>query len=81
MLDLGFFCLLQSFQWTLKVLPSVEGPMDTMDCAFIGYPPNLPNRVWITHQTIPDKIIADRGDNSFKIPHVGKEALESELVF
>jgi hypothetical protein len=38
-LDLGFFSSLQSFQWTLEVLPSVEGLLDTMDRAFLEYPP------------------------------------------
>jgi hypothetical protein len=80
-LDIGFFSSLQSFQWTLEVLPSVEGLLDTMDRAFLEYPPNLLNRVWITHQTILDKIIAYRGDNSYKLPHIGKEALENELIF
>jgi hypothetical protein len=77
-LDLRYFSSLQSFQWTLEVLLSVEGLLDTMDRAFLEYPPNLLNRVWITHQPILDKIVAYRGDNSYKIPHIGKEALENE---
>jgi hypothetical protein len=48
-LNLGFFCSLQSFQWTSEVLASVEELMDTMDREFSEYPPNLLNRVWITY--------------------------------
>jgi hypothetical protein len=55
--------------------------MDTMDLAFREYPPILLKRVWITHQTVIDMIIADRGDNSFKLPHMGKQALENKLIF
>jgi hypothetical protein len=55
--------------------------MDTIERAFKEYPPNLLNRVWITHQTIMDKIIAYRDENCFKLLHIGKGALENQLIF
>jgi hypothetical protein len=80
-LDLGFFSSFQSFQWTFELLPSIEGQMDTMDLAFRENPSIILNRVWITHQTVMDMIITDRGDSSFKLIHMGKEALENKLIF
>jgi hypothetical protein len=59
----------------------MEGLLDTMDLAFCDYPPILLNRVWIIHQKVMDLIIADHGDNSFKLPHLRKEALENKLIF
>jgi hypothetical protein len=53
----------------------------TFALAFREYPPILQDRVWITHQIVMDMIIADRGDNSFKLPHMGKETLENKLIF
>lgn len=65
----------------MEVEPSVVGLWDVIKRAFEDYPPNLLNRVWISHQTIMDEIVACRGDNSFKLPHIGKEALENNLIF
>jgi hypothetical protein len=34
------------------------------------------NRIWLSPQSVMNKIIEERGDNKFKIPHMNKDRLE-----
>ena len=44
--------------------------------AYKSYPPTQINRVWLTMQSCYNEIIACRGGNNYKIPHMNKEKLE-----
>jgi hypothetical protein len=44
--------------------------------AFKNYPWKSLNQIWFTLQSVMNKIIKERGDNKFKIPHMNKDRLE-----
>ena len=44
--------------------------------AFKNYPVTKLNRIWLTLQSCMNEIIDDKGDNKYKIPHMGKDRLE-----
>jgi hypothetical protein len=44
--------------------------------AFKTYPWQSLNRIWLTLQSVMNRIIEERGDNKFKIPHMNKDRLE-----
>jgi hypothetical protein len=43
--------------------------------AFKTYPWKSLNRIWLTLQSVMNRIIEERGDNKFKFPHMNKERL------
>jgi hypothetical protein len=75
--DLGFFrsieCLVYKHRpkTKLELIQQVQSEYDK-------YSPSLLNRIWLTHQTVMNQILANRGCNDFKIPHMNKEKLERE---
>ena len=44
--------------------------------AFKTYPWQSLNRIWLTLQSVMNRIIEERGDNKFKVPHMNKDRLE-----
>jgi hypothetical protein len=74
--DLGFFRAIQSFNDScpsnaLELIAGVRKAYNDYDYRKI-------NRVFLTLQTILNEIIECNGDNTYKIPHMGKERLERE---
>lgn len=77
-LDLGFFCSLQSKQWRYDEAKNIDDLIENVELAWNDYDPVLLNRVFISHQTCLDEIIKSRGDNTYKIPHTYKEQKEKD---
>jgi hypothetical protein len=51
--------------------------IDKVETCFNNYHVNKLNRIWLTLQSCGmNKIIDDRGDNKYKIPHMNKARLE-----
>jgi hypothetical protein len=74
--DLGFFRAIQSFNDScpsnaVELIAGVRKAYNDYDYRKI-------NRVFLTLQTILNEIIECNGDNTYKIPHMGKERLERE---
>ena len=73
--DLGFFRALQSAY--LEFSP--EGPEDIIkyvNRAYEEFPTDKINFIWLTLQSCMNEIISCHGDNSYKVPHLGKEKLQ-----
>jgi hypothetical protein len=75
-LDLGFFASIQSLQWTQEPATTIEGLIAVVQKVWDEYDPVKLNRVWLTHQTVLNEILAHYGGNDYNIPHMGKELLE-----
>jgi hypothetical protein len=50
--------------------------LEMVEDAYKNYPRKSQNRIWLTLQSVMNKIIEERGDNKFKILHMNKERLE-----
>lgn len=74
-LDLGLFAALQSlFQ---KSSPrSLKDIVTKVVQAWDEYPVVRSNRVFLTHQTCMREIMRLKGEHKYKIPHIGKQAME-----
>ena len=73
--DLGFFNSLQAnyyMQCPRNAMELIEMVQETYD----DYPSNKINRIWLTLQCCMNEILKIAGCNQYKIPHMGKEALE-----
>lgn len=75
-LDLGFFRALQSEQFKLVPAANVDELMANVRQAWDAFEPRKLYYNWITHQTVMEQILLHKGDNTFSIPHVGKERLD-----
>jgi hypothetical protein len=76
-LDLGFFCALQSLYY--QEVPRDAGEMITMVVHVHQlYPSTKFNRVWLTLMDCMNEILGCRGGNEYKIPHRGTAKLETE---
>jgi hypothetical protein len=73
--DLGFFNSLQSLYYQSLPKNSIE-LIEMVDKAFKNYDWHKLNRLWLTLQSVMNKIIEERGGNKYKIPHMNKERLE-----
>ena len=76
-LDLGFFRALQSLQFQRKPATTIDGLIANVEAAWEDYDPVSINSVFLTHQSCMNKIIESMGGNEYKIPHVGKKALNN----
>jgi len=77
-LDLGFFRALEARTHGLKAARTLDELIDNVGKAFDDYEPRLLNRIWLTHASVFNRVIADEGGNNFDIPHMKKDALEKE---
>ena len=73
--DLGFFNSLQSRYYTESPTSS-EQIIAMVNKAFVEYPPNLINRIWLTYMSCLNMIIENDGGNHYKIPHMNKAKME-----
>ncbi|CAM9647864.1 unnamed protein product, partial [Discosporangium mesarthrocarpum] len=72
--DLGFFHSIQQ----LKEDVGVSSPEDLMEAtmeAFDVYPPETLERVWQSLFAVLGEVLDSKGDNRYKLPHLGKENL------
>ena len=77
-LDLGFFRAIQSFNDDCPA--NEEELIKSVEKAYGEYPFRKLNRVWLTLQSCLNRIIENDGGNDYKIPHMGKEAMERRGV-
>ena len=75
-LDLGFFAALQAHYHKLPAAYKIDKLIRNVKRAWRRYDPKSLNRTFLTHQSICDEIMKHNGDNTYTIPHLGKEALE-----
>ena len=75
-LDLGFFCALQTAFWKLRHARNIDGMIANVEAAWRDYPADKLYFIWLTHMAVMDKILINQGSNDFDIPHVGKERLQ-----
>ena len=72
--DLGFFRALQSAY--LEFSPTMaEEIIQYVETAYVEFKAQKINNIWITLLNVMNEIIDNRGDNDYKIPHIGKEKL------
>ncbi|CAM9963657.1 unnamed protein product, partial [Discosporangium mesarthrocarpum] len=72
--DLGFFHSIQQ----LKEDVGVSSPEDLVEAtmeAFDVYPRETLERVWQSLFAVLGEVFGSKGDNSYKLPHLGKENL------
>ena len=77
-LDLGFFRAIQSFNDDCPA--NEEELIKSVEKAYGEYPFRKLNRVWLTLQSCLNMIIENDVGNDYKIPHMGKEAMERRGV-
>ena len=72
--DLGFFRAIQAFmdRCPTNEFELIEAVLE----AYANYNYVLINRVFLTLQTCMNRIIEENGGNNYKIPHMGKAAME-----
>jgi hypothetical protein len=73
--DLGFFASLQSVYYRTSPKDAIE-LIEMVESCFNNYDVNKVNRIWLSLQSCMNKIIEEKGDNKYKIPHMKKERLE-----
>ena len=75
--DLGFFRSLQSHYE--RDCPSNEaGIIDLVKDSFELYDASRINRIWLTLQSVFNCVLLSTGNNDYKLPHMGKDALERQ---
>ena len=75
--DLGFFRAIQSYYFEYS--PDDERSLiNAVLKAYDDYPKEKINRIWLTLMSCMNEIIDSGGDNSYRIPHMGKDKLEKE---
>ena len=74
-LDLSFFCALQSHQWKSPRQNSIDGLIQQVLQSFRNFEPRKIDFGFLTLQPVLDDILCCHGDNDFKIAHIGKERL------
>ncbi|OMO71660.1 hypothetical protein COLO4_28150 [Corchorus olitorius] len=76
-LDLGFFRAIQSLQQ--KGAPkTVDELVSAVMKAFEEFSSFESNKIFLTLQTVMEKIIERKGCNVYDVPHIGKEKLDRE---
>ncbi|CAN0366189.1 unnamed protein product [Discosporangium mesarthrocarpum] len=73
--DLGFFHSIQQ----LKEDAGVSSPEDLVEAtmeAFDVYPRETLKRVWQSLFAVLGEVLGSKGDNSYKLPHLGKDNLD-----
>jgi hypothetical protein len=76
-LDLGLFAALQAQYY--KTAPTTQVQLiEMVEKTYNEFDYKKINRIWVTLQTIFNKIIEHHGDNDYKIPHMNKQKLERE---
>jgi hypothetical protein len=50
--------------------------IEMVEEAFKTYPWQSLNRIWLTLQSVMNRIIEERGDSKSKIPHMNKDRME-----
>lgn len=73
--DLGFFRALQSMSWK-KDAADVTELINNVMRTYMDYDSKRINHCFLTLMSILNQIIDHGGDNNYKIPHMGKLALE-----
>ena len=74
LLDLTFFRALQSRQWDDGYGTTVDELIAQVEKAYHDFPPEAIDRGFTTLQSCLDEIIQCEGANTYKIPHLQKEA-------
>ncbi|CAN0100174.1 unnamed protein product [Discosporangium mesarthrocarpum] len=72
--DLGFFHSIQQLKEDLGVSSSEDLVEATME-AFDVYPQETLERVWKSLFPVLGEVLGSKGDNSYKLPQLGKENL------
>jgi hypothetical protein len=73
--DLSFFVSIQALQQE-EVSNTMAELVAAVENAFEEYDPKRLNHAWLTLMTCFNEIIECQGGNDYKIPHMGKQALE-----
>jgi hypothetical protein len=74
--DLGFFASLQSMYCRISPKNAIE-LIEMVESCFNNYHVCKLNRIWLRLQSCcTNKIIEEKGDNKYKLPHMNKERLE-----
>ncbi|WOG93725.1 hypothetical protein DCAR_0313012 [Daucus carota subsp. sativus] len=76
-LDLGLFRALQSLRYK-QAVKTIDDLIHAVEETFENYPVAQLNHIFLTLQLCMREIIKVKGDNSYKIPHIRKNALEEE---
>ena len=72
-LDLAFFCSLQSRQWEHGFASNIDELIKQVQRAYVEYPPQKLDYAFVTLQTVLDETLKNAGTNNYKIPHLNKE--------
>ena len=75
LLDLTFFRALQSSQWDHGFANDINGLITQVMRAYNEFPPRKIDFGFLTLASCMDEIICSNGENSYSIPHMGKERL------
>ncbi|KAM0860771.1 hypothetical protein ACQ4PT_046328 [Festuca glaucescens] len=74
-LDLGFFAALQSLFHKLSP-GSIDDIVLKVQQAFVEYPPERSNRIFLSLQACMCEVLKQLGGNRYKVPHLRKAVLE-----
>ncbi|CAN0151145.1 unnamed protein product, partial [Discosporangium mesarthrocarpum] len=72
--DLGFFLSIQQLKEDIGV-SSPEHLVEATIEAFDVHPPETLERVWQCLFAVLGEVLGSKGDNGYKLPHLGKENL------
>lgn len=75
--DLGFFAAVQAL-YEDEVPSNSEEIIEFVNRAYWNYEDTKLCYLWLTLQTVLNKVIECNGHNDYKIPHLGKERLQRE---
>jgi tRNA uridine 5-carbamoylmethylation protein Kti12 len=78
-LDLGFFASIQSMQWGMDPAINIDMLIDNVETAYQKYDPHTLDRVWLSHQSCLNEIIACSGGNHYKLPHINKNNMKNRV--
>ncbi|ETI34286.1 hypothetical protein F443_19154 [Phytophthora nicotianae P1569] len=71
-LDLGFFSSIQAHQYRKRVY-NVEQLVDAVESGFVELKSVTLSKSFLTLQSVLEQAMLDRGGNTYKIPHLGKD--------
>ena len=74
-LDLSFFRALQSAQWARGFASNINELVTMVTEAYWDFPSFKIEKGFVTLATVIDQILVCRGDNTYKIPHIGKDRM------
>jgi hypothetical protein len=75
--DLSFFPAIQSLYYKTPGVDTVNRLIAAVEEAFTNFDPCLLNRAFLTLFMNYNQILLNEGGNNYKLPHMGKEALEN----